>query len=128
MTSRAAESRLAILTLVYLALYIPIETWASWPALLSSYYLIDAIAMGLLLWGALHSLAARPRRRPGLLAVGWAWAAANYWRAFFGRVGFIEQGGALQLGAPELWTVGGALVLALVCLGFAAAMTATHDQ
>ncbi len=36
--------------------------------------------------------------------------------------------GAIVAGAPELWTVGAALVLALVCLGFAASMTAAREQ
>src|SRR5262245_17390242 len=100
-TESKASQALANFTLAYVVFYAPIETWASWPYLTSPYYLIDAIAMALLFWGAMHSRAARPRRAPGLLAAGWAWTAANYWRAFFDRVKFLNQGGELQLGAPE---------------------------
>jgi len=128
MSSRAAENRLAYFTLVYLACYAPIETWASWPHLTSPFYLIDAIGMAQLLWGSVHSLAARPRRAPGLLAAGWAWTAANYWRAFFDRVRYVNEGGNLQLGAPEYWTVGGALVMALLCLALSASMTARRTD
>ena len=125
MTSRGAETRLATFTLIYLIGYAPLETWASWPRLTSPSYLIDAIAMVLLLWGGVHSLAKRPRRAPGLLTAGWAWTAANYWRAFFDRVQFVREGGAVQLGNAEYWTVGGALVMAMVCLALSASMTAT---
>jgi hypothetical protein len=129
MTSRAAESRLANFTLIYLAFYAPIETFASWPYLTSPYYLVDAIAMVLLVWGAMHSRGARPKRAPGLLAAGWAWTAANYWRAFFDRVKFLrEEGGELMFGEAEYWTVGAALVMALVCLSLAAAMTGANDD
>lgn len=125
MTSRVAETRLATCTLIYVLGYAPLETWASWPHLTSPYYLIDAIAMALLFWGGVHSLAKRPRRAPGVLAAGWAWTSANYWRAFFDRVQFVNEGGTLQLGNAEYWTVGGALVLAIACLTLSAAMTAT---
>ena len=125
MTSRVAETRLASFTLIYLVGYAPVETWVSWPRLTSPYYLVDAIAMALLLWGSAQSLAKQPRRAPGLLTAGWAWTSANYWRAFFDRVQFVNEGGALHLGTAEYWTVGGALVMAIVCLGLSAAMTAT---
>jgi hypothetical protein len=129
MTSRAAETRLANFTLIYLAFYVPIETFASWPYLTSPYYLVDAVAMVLLLWGALHSRGARPHAAPGLLAAGWAWAAANYWRAFFDRVKFLrEEGGELMFGEAEYWTVGVALVIAIVCLSLAAVTTVATDQ
>ncbi len=123
-SSRLGENRLAYFTLVYLLFYVPVETWASWPRLTSPYYLVDAIAMALLGWGSVHSLGARPRPAPGLLTAGWAWTAANYWRAFFDRVRLVNDGGALQLGAPEYWTVGGALIMALGCLAIGASMTA----
>ena len=123
MSSRAGETRFAYFTLVYLAGYVPLETWASWPRLTSPFYLVDAMAMALLFWGSVHSLSARPRCAPGLLTAGWAWTAANYWRAFFDRVRFLNEGGHLQLGSPEYWTVGGALVLAMACLLLGLSMT-----
>ena len=37
--------------------------------------------MVLLVWGALHSLRARPRRAPGVLCAAIAWSGANIWSA-----------------------------------------------
>ena len=71
MPARSLETALARVTLGMLVVYIPGETWASLPdGLLNPYYIVDAIAMVLLLFGALHSLRARPRPAPGMLCGG----------------------------------------------------------
>ena len=120
MPRRRVETALAYLTLVLLLIYVPVETWVSLPdGLLDPYYLVDAIAMALLLWGALHSLKSRPRASPELLCVGAAWASANGWRATFDRLHAVEAGGTLQYGATEMWadsiaTLIGILVLAVL--------------
>jgi hypothetical protein len=72
--------------------------------------------MVLLLYGALRSLRARPRPMPGALCAAYAWTAANGWRATWGRVFELRDGGRLDYGSVELWVVGGATVLALMCL------------
>ena len=114
MTRRGIENTLAYTTLIALVFYVPLETWASWPqGLLNPYYLIDVIAMALLLWGAVHSLRSRPRPSPELLCVAFAWTSANGWRATFDRLGEIQSGGTLTHGSEELWTVGGATALSL---------------
>ena len=111
---RGVETVLAYWTLVVLAIYIPVETWGSWPrGLLNPYYLIDAIAMALSLWGAVHSLRRRPRSSPAILCIAYAWSSANGWRATFGRLREIESGGTLAYGSAELWTVGIATALSL---------------
>lgn len=114
MPKRGIETALAYFTLVLLAIYIPVETWVSLPAgLLDPYYLIDAIAMALLLWGAIHSLRSRPRPSPELLCIGAAWVSANGWRATFDRLREVESGGTLAYGSAEMWTVGIATGLAI---------------
>ena len=114
MPRRRVETALAYVTLVLLLVYIPVETWVSLPdGLLSPYYLVDAIAMALLLWGALHSLRSRPKPSPALLCVGAAWATANGWRATFDRLQTVEAGGTLDYGATEMWAVSIATLIAL---------------
>lgn len=125
MTSRTLETRLANFTLGGLAIYAPLETYASWGDGLSSpYYLVDLIAMVLLLWGAIHSRRASPHSAPGLLAAGWGWFGANAWRATFDRVYAVRAGGQLEFGPVELWVVGGATAIAIVCLALVTSLTA----
>ena len=125
---RELETGLAYATLGLLVLYVPIETWASWPyGLLNPFYLVDVIAMVLLFVGAVSSLRARPRSAPGLLCAGIAWSAANGWRATFGRIVELGQGGSLDYGAAEMWTVSLATTLALICLGLALYLVARAE-
>jgi hypothetical protein len=117
MTRRGFETVLAIWTLLLLAIYIPVETWASWQiGLLHPSYLIDAIAMILLLWGALHSLQRRPHPAPELLCVAAAWASANGWRATMWRYEHTSSGGTLEHGMKEMWAVAIATGISLVFL------------
>ena len=100
-----------------LAIYAPVETVYSWAGGLGSpYYIIDVIAIALILAGALRSLRLRPAAAPGLLTAGWAWAASNFWRAAFDRITRVEGGGHLGLGSLELRFVFGELAVALVCM------------
>jgi hypothetical protein len=115
--ARAIETGLARFTLGALLIYAPVETYVSIPyGLLSPNYLVDFIAMILLGWGALHSLRARPYASPGILCAGFAWCAANGWRATAWRWRELKQGGALEYGTAEIASVAGSTALALVCL------------
>lgn len=129
MTRRAIESVLAYLTLCVLVIYAPLETWVSWPrGLLNPFYLIDAIAMLLLFWGAVHSLRARPRPAPEILCVAVAWATANGWRATFGRLSAIRAGGTLEYGATEMWTVGLTTAFGLTIFATLLVLTAMNQR
>jgi hypothetical protein len=67
MDRRKIESGLAWFTLGALVIYFPVETWASLPqGLWNPFYIVDLIAMALLLWGALRSLKARPNPSPAV--------------------------------------------------------------
>ena len=117
--NRRVETVLARFTLVALLLYFPVETWTSWRHeywLLNPFYVIDLIAMLLLLYGAARSLRARPRPAPGALCAAYAWTAANGWRATWGRAFELRDGGRLDYGSVELWVVGVATVFGLMCL------------
>jgi hypothetical protein len=121
MKTRGSETRLARATLLALLFYFPVETWASWRHeywLLNPFYIVDLVAMGLLLYGASRSLQARPRSTPGALCAAYAWTAANGWRATWGRAFELRDGGQLDHGLVELWVVGGATLLSLLCLAW----------
>ncbi len=118
MTLRQVETGLAWFTLGSLVIYVPVETYVSLPeGLWSPFYIVDLIAMILLFWGAVRSLRARPASSPGVLCAAYAWAAANGWRATFGRMYEILEGGKLDHGATEMWAVAIATAVALACLG-----------
>ena len=87
---RRSETRLAWITLALTAIYIPLEIWTSLPDLTHPFFVIDAIAMVLLVWGARRSLRARPRRAPGALCAAIAWCGANVWSAAGRRYYFPE--------------------------------------
>ena len=113
---RAIETGLARFTLAALLVYFPMETWVSWPhGLWNPFYIVDFIAMVLMFWGARVSLRARPERAPGMLAVAYAWAACNGWRATWWRVFEVVEGGELEHGAAELWVVAAASAIGLAC-------------
>src|SRR5687767_9002921 len=106
MDLRKTETGLAWFTLGAVAVYLPVETWVSLPdGLWHPYYLVDVIAMGLLFWGAVRSLRARPERSPAVLAVAYAWTVANWWRPTFSRAFELLLGGALDYGPAEMWAV-----------------------
>lgn len=119
MDRRRLETALARATLIALLFYFPLETWTSWGhefSLLSPFYIIDLIAMLLLFYGATRSLRMRPQPAPSALCAAYAWAAANGWRATWGRVWEIREGGRLDYGTVELWVVAGATLVSLFCL------------
>jgi hypothetical protein len=117
--ARSIETMLARNTLIALVLYVPVETWTSWRHdywLFNPFYVIDFIAMLLLGYGAIRSLRARPRPAAGALCAAYAWTAANGWRATWGRAFEVRDGVRLDHGLVELWVVGAATLLSLVCL------------
>ena len=117
MDLRKIETGLAWFTLGALVIYFPAETYISLPeGLWHPFYVVDLIAMVLLFWGAMRSLRARPASSPGVLCAAYAWTASNGWRATFGRMFEILEGGNLDHGAAEMWAVAIATAVALVCL------------
>ena len=109
---------LVTFTVVFLAIYVPIETWYSLPALWDPFYLVDFIGMLLLAWGAARCLRdARPQSL-AILASGYAWEGANFWRALFGRLEAIASGDELRLGWAELCFVACGTIAALAALAW----------
>ena len=124
-SNRAAS--LITFTIVVLVVYVPIETLYSWPALWDPFYLVDLIGMIVLGWGV-----ARCRRQatPGnlaILAAGYAWEGANFWRALFGRVEELAGGGQLRLGWAELCFGICMTIAAIVGVGWPLRLATTHQ-
>ena len=111
MTPRNVETFIARFTFALLLVYAPLETWGSWPALTDPFYLVDVVGLGLLLWGALASLRARPRVAPGVLCAGYAWSAANGWRALALRIDILQRGGEVDVGLVWLLVIGEVVAL-----------------
>jgi hypothetical protein len=89
-------------TVVWLCVYVPLETYASivGAGVFTFGYLIDVVGMLLMVAGIRDA-----RRAPSswsTLAAGWAWTSANFWRGTMQRYWAIEQGGTLQFGSGEL--------------------------
>ncbi|MEL7022719.1 MAG: hypothetical protein AAGL69_03165 [Pseudomonadota bacterium] len=114
---RRLETALVAYTVVTLAIYLPLETYASIPyGLTNPFYLVDLVAMGLMAWGAWRSWRARPGSSVSVMIAGYAWASANGWRATFDRVDRMQAGGSLDFGDIELVVVGGSTLLAIAVL------------
>ena len=127
---RRVETGLAWFTLVALVFFAPGETWVTLAmtdgdiaSLVHPLYLIDVIGMVLMLWGALHSLRARPLPAPGLLCAGLAWMASNGWRSTWFRVASRAEGNPLFYGSAEMWVTLGLTALALAAMGLALYLT-----
>lgn len=110
------ETFVAKLTLVWVALYLPIETWASLPDLASPYYIVDLVGIALMTWGALVSLAHRPLPAPAVLCAGFAWCTANGWRATADRLKRLAEDSSDAIGSIELWVVAGSTFAAGIVL------------
>jgi hypothetical protein len=116
MDPRKIESILARFTLVLVAIYLPVETYASWRyGLLNPFYIGDVIAMALLVCGALHSLRAAPRNGSAILCAAYGWTAANAWRSAALRIYEVRGGARLDHGDAEYWIVIVSTVLILAC-------------
>lgn len=104
---------LAILAISFLVVSIAVETVYSWQSLGGPYYLVKVAGWVLLAWGLVRL---RAGDRAGLifLASGWAWLAANFWRAVADRVDDLAAGESLRLGSIELVFAGSCLA---VCIG-----------
>jgi hypothetical protein len=113
--SESRERALVTFTVAVLVVYVPIETWYSAPELWDPFYLVDLAGMVLLALGA-TGFRSQGRLRVGLLAAGYAWTAANFWRALFGRVADLRQGGQLDYGLAELCFIGCILLAAFAGL------------
>jgi hypothetical protein len=111
-------------TFTWLSVYVPLETYVTWSiagvrGFLYSSFILNVVGMGLMLWGA---VAVRLRRStgPAVLAIGWSWTAATFWRATSDRFWWVSLGHELFAGRAELWLA--PILTALALGGLAASM------
>ncbi len=117
MNTSPVVNAVAWFTVLTLVIYVPLETWASLAdGLLSPFYLVDVVAMVLMAWGAVAALYWRVASAPAILCAAYAWASANGWRATASRLDLLQSGGALKLGAIELWVVAGSTMITILLL------------
>jgi len=117
-------------TIVWLVVYIPGETLATLamggPAgLLHANYIVDLVGMGLMTWGVV-SARARRASAPGVLAAGWSWTAAVFWRGTTDRFWWASLGRPLYFGPIELWL--GPMLTGLAILGMIISLMLLHRE
>lgn len=130
---RTLETRVAAVSLALLAMFAPIETWATWQlggagALIEPRFAHKIAGMVLLIVGVQHSLNARPRRAAGAMCAAHAWWAAAGWSATVGRFRALSQGAQLRWGATELWFVTVTTTIALAAFGVSLYLTWTATR
>ena len=107
----------AVLAIAFLVISVAVETVYSWQTLGDLYYLVKVFGWALLAWGLARM---RAGRRDGLtfLASGWAWLAANFWRAIADRLDDLSAGESLRLGSVELYFAGTCLAVCIIGLAW----------
>jgi hypothetical protein len=113
MRTAPATTGLTILTISFLVVSVSIETAYSWRHGLADPFYLVKVGWALLAAGVLKRRDSNASLGLALLAGGWGWLAANFWRAVADRLVRIADGQALRLGSVELWFAGACL---LVCL------------
>ena len=128
------ESALIIFTVAVLVTYTPLETWISFPRLLSLHYIVDVAGLALLLAGVV--LWRRTRiTYAAVLAAGYGWLGANFWRGMALRLAQTydarqwPERKIVEVGSTGV-AIGGAVLIGLCAIGviLAVAVTAQRDR
>lgn len=116
---RAIGVGMSVVAAFFLAISVTIETAYSWRfGLTDPYYLVKVVGWALLGLGILQLRRPNPEVGVVLLAAGWAWLGANFWRALADRVTRLAAGDELRLGSVELWFASGCLLVCLIGLAW----------
>ena len=116
------ESTLIGYTVALIAIYGPIETWVSYPHLLDLFYLVDAIGVALLLAGVLMWRSSTRIPYTAVLAIGYGWLGANFWRGMAMRLDASydpaqwPEGKIVAVDATGV-AIGGAVLVGLCVIG-----------
>jgi hypothetical protein len=92
-------------TWIWAVVFVPIETYITWsiphtPRL--SGYVVNVLGVGITLWGVI-SLHRGRQYAEGVLAAGWGWTTAVFWRGANLRYWLAAEGKPLGYGPLELW-------------------------
>jgi len=123
---RRLETPLAWFSLSALLLYVPGETWSSWPDLANAGYIVDVIAFLLLAFGGVHSLRARPSPGTGPLCGAWGYCACLAWRCYFMRVYSRERSLGIYQNQPAYVEPVLAIVLIIAFITFGLCLHASY--
>jgi hypothetical protein len=112
---------MSLVTLLWVAVYLPVETYVSWKGLgvFRFSYLVDLVGIALLIAGGGAAWRGRPYCG-ALLATGWAWTAANFWRGTMERYATSARGFLPWAHRNELWI--GPLVTVMAMAALAASL------
>ena len=126
--SHTPSAGLSRLSVGFVAISIPIETVYSWRlGLADPYYLAKVIGWILLAAGVAQLRAARASLALALLAAGWGWFGANFWRAVADRFARLSSSQVLRLGSLELWFAGSCLLISLIGLAWSLVLTSRRE-
>jgi hypothetical protein len=126
--SKTPSAGLSRLTVGFLAISIPVETVYSWRlGLADPYYLAKVVGWILQAAGVAQLRAARVSLALALLAAGWGWFGANFWRAVADRFARLSSGPVLRLGSLELWFAGSCLLISLIALAWSLVVTSRRQ-
>ena len=92
-------------TWIWAVVFVPIETYITWSIahnLLLSGYAVNVLGVGIMLWGVIGLRGGRLYAE-GVLATGWGWTTAVFWRATNLRYWLAAKGEPLSYGSMELW-------------------------
>jgi hypothetical protein len=120
---RAGLSRLSV---GFLAVSISVETVYSWRLGLADPYYVAKVVGWILLAAGVAQLRT-PRTSLALLAAGWGWFGANFWRAVADRFARLAAGQVLRLGSLELWFAGSCLLISLIGLAWSLVLTSRRE-
>ena len=98
------RSIVVLFTWIWAVIFVPIETYLSWGSAFPAFssYAVNVFGVCIMLWGTLSLRKGRPYAE-GLLATGWGWTTAVFWRGTNLRYWFAAQGAQLSFGRVELW-------------------------
>jgi hypothetical protein len=116
-------------TWIFVVVFVPIETYLSWssdPTAFSG-YAVNVFGVGIMLWGALSLRKARPYAE-GLLATGWGWTTATFWRGTNLRYWLATHGEPLYFGSLELWLAPVFTLMAGAALAGSLVLLLNHDR
>jgi hypothetical protein len=120
---------LVVFTAAFGGVYFLIETYLSavGSGLVRFGYLVDLFGIVLLMSGAVAGWRGRTSARATLTA-GWAWTAANFWRATMDRYASVAEGPSPYPASLGLWLGPLLTAVAIVVMAAAVWVTARHAR
>jgi hypothetical protein len=112
----------------FVAVYAPVEIWVSWPRLGSLFFLVDGIALALMVIGLALSRRGAWPVYAAVLAAAFGWMGANVWRAMAMRLEqpydsrLWPEGKMIETTGSTAVAAGGGTLVALCAVGIVLAI------